>query len=68
MDRRSPGSGNFVADEIGEGVRVLPFTPEQERKLDDLVNVVYYTGLTATVWLFGAFVIARIKKYIRRRT
>lgn len=46
---------------------MLPFTPEQERKLDDLVNVVYYTGLTATVWLFGAFVIARIKKYIRRR-
>lgn len=58
---------NIVADEIGEGVRVLTYTPEQERKLEQLVNVVYYTGMTATVWLFGAFVGHRIKKHIRRR-
>ncbi len=53
---------NNVADEMRIGVWVLPLTPEQERKMNQLVNIVYYTGLAATVTLAGTLIRSKYRR------
>lgn len=53
---------NIVADEMRIGVWVLPLTPEQERKMNQLVNIVYYTGLAATVTLAGTLIRSKYRR------